>query len=194
MDKIVLFGDTSLTEDIETHLEMEGANFLRISDVSNYEDETALVSLGFSRGEVTKTFVLMEALETNIFLILSIRAIDSETKIFTKSGSEGDSRKLSLAGADEVLDYNRLTSYRIFNLIQQPHSTTVLDNTIFTDTGVQILESFVDESSKYLGLNMVDIELSNSILIGAVVKGGKFIFSQEDYIISLGDTLIIVYE
>jgi len=194
LNRIIIFGDTTLTDDIEQHLEEEGVNFLRISDVSNYEDDEALISLGFSKGEVSKTFVFMESLEINILLILSIRAIDKKTKIFTKSSNSGESRKLKLAGADEVLDFHKFTSFRIFSLIQQPNATAVLDNTIFREHGVQIFESFIDKNSKYLGVNIRDIELNTSIVLGLITNDGKFIFSQENYIVSYGDTLIVVYE
>ena len=192
--KIILFGDTSLGDNIELHLELYGANYIRITDISNYEEDTALINLGFGKGEITTTFALMESLENNIFLILSIRAIDKSVKILTKADSEGDIQKLKLAGADEVLSYNQLTSYRIFNLIAQPNSTLVLDNTIFTEEGVQMFESVINTNSKYLGKDISKIEMENSILVGAVNRDGDFIFSKDSYILQVGDILIIAYE
>ncbi|HIC10401.1 MAG TPA: hypothetical protein EYO61_03460 [Campylobacterales bacterium] len=193
-EKIVLFGDTSLGDSIELHLELNEANYIRITDISNYEEEEALSNLGFGKGEIGIVFVLMESLENNIFLILSIRAIDGDVKILTKADSEGDIQKLKLAGADEVLSYNQLTSYRIFNLIAQPNSTLVLDNTIFTDEGVQMFESLIDGDSKYLGKDISKIEMENSLLIGAINTKGDFIFSKDNYILQVGDILIIAYE
>ncbi len=193
-EKIVLFGDTSLGDSIELHLEFNEANYIRITDISNYEEEEALSNLGFGKGEIGIVFVLMESLENNIFLILSIRAIDGNVKILTKADSEGDIQKLKLAGADEVLSYNQLTSYRIFNLIAQPNSTLVLDNTIFTDEGVQMFESLIDGDSKYLGKDISKIEMENSLLIGAINTKGDFIFSKDNYILQVGDILIIAYE
>ena len=193
-EKIVLFGDTSLGDSIELHLELNEANYIRITDISNYEEEEALSNLGFGKGEIGIVFVLMESLEKNIFLILSIRAIDGDVKILTKADSEGDIQKLKLAGADEVLSYNQLTSYRIFNLIAQPNSTLVLDNTIFTDEGVQMFESLIDGDSKYLGKDISKIEMENSLLIGAINTKGDFIFSKDNYILQVGDILIIAYE
>jgi Trk K+ transport system NAD-binding subunit len=191
-DKIVIFGDNLLSDDIQNHLEKENEKFSRIYDASNYEDEDELLSLGIKR-DVEKVFVLMNSLETNIFLILSIRAIDKNVKIFSKSGGVGEREKLKLAGADEVLDYNDLTSHRIFNLIKQPRGTDVLDKTIFTETGVQILEIEIKRDSKYFGENIAEINLESSLLIGVVVKNGDFIFSRENYIVESGDTLIFVY-
>ena len=133
-------------------------------------------------------------MKTTFFLILSIRAIDGNVKILTKADSEGDIQKLKLAGADEVLSYNQLTSYRIFNLIAQPNSTLVLDNTIFTDEGVQMFESLIDGDSKYLGKDISKIEMENSLLIGAINTKGDFIFSKDNYILQVGDILIIAYE
>ncbi len=193
-DKIVVFGDSPLADDIKTHLEMEGERFIKISDASSYENDDSFFELGFAK-DISKCFILMESLETNVLLILSIRSIDRDVKIFTRSGSHIESEKLKLAGADEILDYNRLTAHRIFNVIQQPNVTNVLDRTIFTETGVQILESLIDEESQYLGRNLLDIELQSSILIGAVSRErGEFIFAQESYIIEIGDTLIFLYE
>ncbi len=193
-EKIVLFGDTSLGDSIELHLELNEANYIRITDISNYEEEEALSNLGFGKGEIGIVFVLMESLENNIFLILSIRAIDGDVKILTRADREGDIQKLKLAGADEVLSYNQLTSYRIFNLIAQPNSTLVLDNTIFTDEGVQMFESLIDINSKYLGKDISKIEMENSLLIGAINTKGDFIFSKDSYILQVGDILIIAYE
>ena len=193
-EKIVLFGDTSLGDNIEQHLELNEANYIRITDISNYEEEEALSNLGFGKGDIGIAFVLMESLEKNIFLILSIRAIDRDVKILTKADNEGDIQKLKLAGADEVLSYNQLTSYRIFNLIAQPNSTLVLDNTIFTEEGVQMFESVIDTNSKYLGKNISNIEMESAILIGVINSKGDFIFSKDDYILNIGDVLIIAYE
>ena len=192
-DKIVVFGDNSLAEDIKTHLEKEDENFVKISETINYEDEDVLINIGITK-DVHKVFALMNSLETNILLILSIRAIDKDVKIFSKSGNISESEKLKLAGADNILDYNELTSHGLFNLIQKPNVTRVLDKTIFTETGVQIFETFITEFSKYINRDISDIELENSILIGAVVNNGDFIFSKESYIIQKGDTLIFVYE
>jgi voltage-gated potassium channel len=191
-DKIVIFGDNLLADDIQLHLQRENEKFIRISDASAYEDEESLLSLGI-KSEVEKVFALMDSVETNIFLTLSIRSIDKRVKIFSKSNGHHESEKLKLAGVDEVLNYNELTAHRIFNLIKKPNGTDVLDKTIFTETGVQILEIPVEKSSKYYNRDIVDIELEESILIGAVTKSGDFIFSRDNYIVKNGDTLIIVY-
>jgi len=192
-DKILIFGNSSLAEDIKNHLKKENENFLHISENIDFENDEILNQFGIGV-DIHKVFALMNSFEENIFLILSIRTIDKNIAIFSKSGNIHESKKLKLAGANTVLDYNQLISQELFNIIQQPNSTKVLDNTIFTETGVQIFETSIGQDCKYLNLDISEIKLENSILLGVVIKNGDFIFSQENYILNLEDTLIFIYE
>ena len=192
-DKVVIFGNSSLAKDIKVHLQIENENFIHVTDNIDFEDEVILEDFGIGV-DIHKVFALMDSLEQNIFLILSICSMDKNVEIFAKSQNINETKKLKLAGANTVLDYNQLISHEFFNLIQQPNATQVLDNTIFTETGVQIFETSITLESKYLNIDISKIELENSILLGAVLKSGEFVFSQDSYILNLNDTLIFIYE
>jgi len=192
LNNIIIFGDNPTTKYITESLNRKNEVFTHIKNI-DYEDESNLINIGIGQF-VEKVFIFMGSLESNIFLILSIRAISNNVQIFTKARSSNEVEKLKLAGANAVVDFNEIISHELFNIIHKPIASEVLYNTIFTGLGVQIFETLISDDSQYLNQNIQDIDLQSSILLGAVLKNNKFILSKENYNIQIGDTLILLYE
>jgi len=192
--RVAIFGDTFLSDEVENFLSQRGVNFLRVGKYLDYHNEKVLIEIGISR-DISIVFLLMKSVEENIFLTLSIRVLDPTIQIFAKAGNQEENEKLKLAGANAILDYNKLIAQELFLNVEKPVTNKVLDETIFQVGGIEIFQVQVDEDSQYFGKVISNIELENSIILGVIKEDCEaFIFSLDDYIIKKNDTIILIYQ
>jgi voltage-gated potassium channel len=192
-NRVAIFGDTALSDEVENFLSQRGVNFLRVGKYLDYHNEEVLIEIGISR-DISIVFLLMKSVEENIFLTLSIRVLDPTIHIFAKAGNQEENEKLKLAGANAILDYNKLIAQELFLNVEKPVTNQVLDETIFQIGGIEIFQIKIDKSSKYLGKIISEIELANSIILGVIKEDCEtFIFSLDNYTIQENDTLILIY-
>jgi voltage-gated potassium channel len=193
-NRVAIFGDTDLSDEVENFLSQRAVNFLRVGKYLDYHNEDVLIEIGISR-DISIVFLLMKSVEENIFLTLSIRVLDPTIQIFAKAGNQEENEKLKLAGANAILDYNKLIAQELFLNVEKPVTNKVLDETIFQVGGIEIFQVQVDEDSQYFGKVISNIELENSIILGVIKEDCEaFIFSLDDYIIKKNDTIILIYQ
>jgi voltage-gated potassium channel len=191
--RVAIFGDTFLSDEVENFLSQRGVNFLRVGKYLDYHNEKVLIEIGISR-DISIVFLLMESVEENIFLTLSIRVLDPTIQIFAKAENQEEHVKLKLAGANAILNYNKLIAQEIFLNVEKPVTNQVLDETIFQVGGIEIFQIQVDENSQYLGKIISEIELQNSVVLGILKDDCEtFIFSLDDYVIQKNDTIILIF-
>jgi voltage-gated potassium channel len=193
-NRVAIFGDTDLSDEVENFLSQRAVNFLRVGKYLDYHNEDVLIEIGISR-DISIVFLLMKSVEENIFLTLSIRVLDPTIQIFAKAGNQEENEKLKLAGANAILDYNKLIAQELFLNVEKPVTNKVLDETIFQVGGIEIFQVQVDEDSQYFGKVISNIELENSIILGVIKEDCEaYIFSLDDYIIKKNDTIILIYQ
>ncbi|BDY12077.1 potassium channel family protein [Hydrogenimonas cancrithermarum] len=160
-------------------------------------DDTALEELGLN-GKIL--FCSMDDMSLNIFLVLSLKSISTDSTIISVSTSAENTRKLKFIGADKVIDLYESSANRIVDIITRPAVTRVLDEIIYVDNGISIEEieippnSFLE--SKYV--YEIDFREYGLILIGITDKelGEDFIFVSRgiNHKFDAGDILVLLGE
>jgi len=132
----------------------------------------------------------------NVFLTLSLRELFPENKIIAISDSFHVTQKLKMAGATRVIDLYQVSANRIYNILNKPIATKLIDKVLSSENSLSVREiiipdkSFLDNTmvndfdfSKYsiILLGMIDRRLSNQFL---------FITSGLEHQLNVGDVLV----
>ncbi|SFP26010.1 NAD-binding protein [Hydrogenimonas thermophila] len=212
--EIILFGFGKLGHRI---YEMLTSNFSKITVADNREDiindakeygidsafyidlvdDSKLEELGLDNKIL---FCAMDEMSLNIFLVLSLKTISSNSTIISVSTSSESTRKLKFIGADKVIDLYESSANRIVDIITRPAVTKVLDEIIYIDNEIRIEEieippkSFLED--KYV--SDIDFREFGLILIGITDKelGDDFTFVSRgiNHKFDEGDILVLLGE
>jgi voltage-gated potassium channel len=134
----------------------------------------------------------------NVFLVLSLRGIYPENRIFAISDSIYATSKLKMAGANKVIDLYDISANRIHNILNKPIATRFLEG--FTDESHEysFREITIPEGSFLHGrmLGEIDFRRYGVIFIGMidVELGNSFIFVTTglDHKIDSGDIIVCI--
>ena len=213
--KILLFGFNKFAIEIASKLHLQGHTFAIIDNdaslltqgkklgfdlqIADYSDDEVLLKLGI--GENVKfVFTLFEEDVKNVFLTLSIRALDAKVQIISTTHTKDAIHKLEIAGATTILDPYQITGKKIYNLITQPEVMQVIDATIFGKEDINMEQIAITAHSPLSNLMLQEcpIEQYNILLIGLHDKEmkEKFIFITEGHNHKLdhGDILVVIGE
>ena len=161
-------------------------------------DDSKLEELGLDNKIL---FCTMDEMSLNIFLVLSLKTISSNSTIISVSTSIEDTRKLKFIGADKVIDLYESSANRIVDIITRPAVTQVLDEIIYLDNEIKIEEMEIPPNSfledKYV--SDVDFRDFGLILIGItdrelgddftfVSRGINHKFDEGDILVLLGES------
>jgi len=214
--EILLFGFSAATVEIAFHLRANGYEFLIIDDdeesikkiqeynfeyeIVDYNDDDVLKKIGI--GSWVKTvFTLFLDDSKNIFLTISIRAIDESIEIVSLTQKHDTIHKLKAAGAKTVIDPYQISGKRIYEIIKKPEVVKVIDNTIFGKGDIIVQEIEIAQEStldkKYL--NELDINNKYDLMIlGIYDKELKdkfyFVTDGKNHKLDSGDVLAVVGE
>ena len=199
--KILLFGFSKTAIEIGKHLKERGFDFTCIDTnaslvpkakaldfelvICDYGDDDVLLELGIGK-DVKFVFTLFDEDVHNVFLTLSIRALDAHVQIISTTHTKDAIHKLEIAGITTVLDPYQICGKRIYKLITQPEVMHVIDQTIFGKTDINMEQIRITEHSTLNGVLLHECyphEKYNMLLIGLHSKElkKKFIFITEGY-------------
>ena len=145
-------------------------------------------------------FCAMDEMSLNIFLVLSLKTLSTNSTIISVSTSAENTKKLKFIGADKVIDLYESSANRIVDIVTRPTVTKVLDEIIYVDNGTSIEEieippnSFLEDKC----ISDVDFREFGLILIGITDKeiGDNFIFATKgiNHKFDAGDILVLLGE
>ncbi|MCU7802854.1 MAG: NAD-binding protein [Candidatus Thiodiazotropha sp. (ex Lucinoma annulata)] len=165
--------------------------------IVNYMDDDKLREIGI--GNWVKTvFCLFSDEPKNLFLTLSVRALDPNLKIVCVCESTSSGERLMAAGATKVIDPYEISGQRVHELIARPYLVEMLENTVF-GKHIDIAEIEIPEHSTLSGTPLSDLQLDkrfNLITIGVVdlELGNQLIFSNSgvSHCLDAGDILVVI--
>jgi voltage-gated potassium channel len=212
-DRIIIYGSSNIAKQIATVLyekeykitivpehidDLEELKDLKIDifEVSLLEDQNIL-DVGIGDENIKAFFCFGKDKNTNLFITLSVRNLNKNLKIISLSTSKENNKTMLLAGANKVINPYEIGALRIFRLLHKPWILDVLDNILFSQTGIEIEEIMIEKGSKLDGLFLRDLKLTKNedvLILGIQDKelGDKFIFfsSGINHKIDHGDTIV----
>ncbi len=160
------------------------------------DDELRMVGIG---GDVDYLFALFNEEASNVFLVLSARALASGMQIIGLSLSADSENKLLAAGASNVIDPYAISGRKIFRVIRRPDASQLLDHVIFGDANLKLAELHVPEGTPLEGRKLSELEIEerfNLMLLGIVDRGrgNQFFFATVgiDHAIDSDDVLVVI--
>ncbi|WP_294956390.1 TrkA family potassium uptake protein [Sulfurovum sp.] len=140
----------------------------------------------------------MSRTATNLFLVLTLRALYREAVIVSVSNSSESTRKLKYAGANSVIDLYDATARRTVNSMTKPAVTKVLDEIVYRRNDLRMAEVEIEENSVADGIKLSEIDFQEYgiVLIALIDRelGDELIFSYStiDHHLDKGDVLVVV--
>ncbi|RRS31451.1 MAG: potassium channel protein [Epsilonproteobacteria bacterium (ex Lamellibrachia satsuma)] len=141
---------------------------------------------------------VMEDEHLNVFLTLSLRSLFKESYILSISDSIHTTKKLKMAGADKVIDLYEVSANKIYNILQRPVSTKILERIVIDRNGITFSETLVPKGSFLQDTMTDDLDLApyGILLIGMIDEelGHTFMFITTgiNHRIDEGDTLVCI--
>lgn len=139
---------------------------------ANATDEQALIDAGIRRAAVLATVLPDDAL--NVFITLSARDLNPELVIIARGELPGTHKKLTQAGANQVVLPTMIGAQRIASLIRRPVLDEVLHDTLgrqrldedLARLGVRMQELPVPAGSPMIGKTIGQIEVAAGLIVG----------------------------
>jgi len=146
---------------------------------------------------------LVSALDTdkdNLFLVLTARNLAPQLRIVALAVEEESSRKLRVAGADEVVSANRIGGLRIASVMIRPAAVTFLDRMLRpSGQALRVEELTVGQGSAAAGRRLSEVEALREAkaLVLARRPSGSEDYQHNppaDAVLGAGDTLVMMVE
>ena len=211
--KVLIFGFTKSAIEISSQLKAKGYNFTLIDNdasllpqaqklgldlkILDYTDDV-LLEEGIGEN-VNYIFTLFDDDAKNVFLILSVKALDPSLHVIAITHTKDAIHKLEIAGASTILDPYQISGKKIYKLISQPDVMNVIDATIFGYHDLNMEQVIITKNSLLNHKMINDIypnEAYNILLVGIHDKEFKkeFIFITEgfNHKLDTGDILVVI--
>ncbi|WP_456433445.1 potassium channel family protein [Nitratifractor sp.] len=159
-------------------------------------DDEALATLPVEEGD--RLVCVMDDDHLNVFLVLSLRALFPHNEILALSDSIHATRKLKMAGADQVIDLYAVSATRIHNILSKPLATRFIEGFLDANHKYSFREITIPEGSFLHGrrLDSVDFRRYGVIFIGMidVELGNSFIFVTTglEHKLDAGDIIVCI--
>jgi len=212
--KILLFGFTKSAIEIGLKLKERGYQFCIIDNdaslltkaqklgfelkILDYSDDLVLSEEGIG-GDVKFIFSLFDEDAKNVFLTLSAKSLDEKLHIITITHTKDAIHKLTIAGADTILDPYQISGKKIYKLITQPEVMNIIDATVFGYHDINMDQIVITKLSPLNGKMIDDIYPNPNytlLLLGIHDQElkKKFIFITEGHKHKLdeGDILVVI--
>jgi voltage-gated potassium channel len=141
---------------------------------------------------------VMEDEHLNVFLTLSLRSLFKESYILSISDSIHTTKKLKMAGADKVIDLYEVSANKIYNILNRPVATKILEGIVVDRDGITFREMLIPEGSFLQGRMTDDLDFApyGVLLIGMIDEelGHTFMFITTgiNHKLDAGDTLVCI--
>ena len=172
----------------------DGYNDVVLMDVTKDEELKNL-----NPKDYVKLVCVMDDEHLNVFLTLSLRNLFNDSNIIAISDSMNGTKKLKMAGATKVIDLYEASANKIHNILKRPVATTLLEEFILDDDGINFKEMVIPKDSFLIGKTTDDFDFSpyDVLLVGMIDEdlGHAFIFitiginhtfDQHDTIVCIG--------
>jgi voltage-gated potassium channel len=143
---------------------------------------------------------VMDDEHLNVFLTLSLRSLFKDSYILSISDSLNVTKKLQMAGANKVIDLYEVSANKIYNLLEKPIATKLLEDFVHNDGGITFKEMMIPENSFLNGKMADDIDFSSYgiLLVGLIDEelGHSFVFVTAgiSHKLDSGDTIVCIGE
>lgn len=213
-DRIVLFGGDAASLELARHLEEHGYDFLIVTRhreehadadargypciTADYTRDSELQTLGIGT-DVSIVFCRLEQMSENVFITLSIRALNAQCRIISISDSQDTAEKLQAAGADKIINPYSVSAGQIHQYIRHPTVLEVMHETIFGHQNLELAEVVIPANSSLINQALADLRIKpdyNLILLGAIdpTQCDRLIFTgaAQGYRLTAEDLLVLI--
>lgn len=145
-----------------------------------------------------KLVCVMDDEHLNVFLTLSLRSLLQDSYILSISDSLNVTKKLKMAGANKVIDLYEVSANKIYNILEKPVATRLLENFANNREGITFREMIIPENSFVDGKMADDIDFASHgvLLVGMIDEelGHSFVFVTAGILHKLdsGDTIVCI--
>jgi voltage-gated potassium channel len=181
---------------LEDYVELESDSDVDITRI-NIKRNDDIFSLNLN-AEETIFYCAMNQTATNLFLVLTLKSLYPNADVVAISNSNETTRKLKYAGASSVIDLYEATSRRIVNVLTKPAVSKALDEIVYNQNDLQMLEIEIPQNTFLEGkyVNEINFRQMGLILIAIIDKelGYELIFTDHriNHKLDSGDILVIV--
>jgi voltage-gated potassium channel len=172
---------------------VDGFENVLLMDVTN-DDELKKISLN----DDTQLVCVMDDEHLNVFLTLSLRSLYPNIYILSISDSINVTKKLKMAGANKVIDLYEVSANKIYNLLDRPVATQLLEEFVLNKNGITFKEMVIPQNSFLDGKMVDDIDFAKYgvLLVGMIDEemGHSFVFITAgiEHKLDSGDTMVCV--
>jgi voltage-gated potassium channel len=141
---------------------------------------------------------VMDDEHLNVFLTLSLRSLYPNIYILSISDSINVTKKLKMAGANKVIDLYEVSANKIYNLLDRPVATQLLEEFVLNKNGITFKEMVIPQNSFLDGKMVDDIDFAKYgvLLVGMIDEemGHSFVFITAgiEHKLDSGDTMVCV--
>jgi len=141
---------------------------------------------------------VMDDEHLNVFLTLSLRSLFKNAYILSISDSLNVTKKLKMAGADKVIDLYEVSANKIYNILDRPIATRLLEGFVGSQDGITFKEMIIPEDSFLDGQMADDVDFSkyDVLLVGMIDEeiGHSFLFVTTgiEHKLDSGDTIVCI--
>ena len=141
---------------------------------------------------------VMDDEHLNVFLTLSLRSLFKDSYILSISDSLNVTKKLKMAGANKVIDLYEVSANKIYNILDRPVATKLLEGFVGSQDGITFKEMIIPEGSFLDGQMADDVDFSkyDVLLVGMIDEeiGHSFFFVTTgiEHKLDSGDTIVCI--
>ena len=144
-------------------------------------------------------FCALQESSENIFLTISLRATFEKLLIIALSTDQESGRKLKMAGANKIIPITQTTVNIITEMLERPFVTEILNNILYADKDLKIMQWELPADVEFIGSNIEDIDWKYrfGVVVLAVIRENldtSFIYTKKANSEPLreGDILVII--
>jgi voltage-gated potassium channel len=210
---IILFGYGSFGRQIYKHLSLRGHKVRVVSsndkDIVPVDgDDVVITKINIKKNDDildlnidadnTIFYCAMDRTANNLFLVLTLKSLFPGANVIAISNSNETTRKLKYAGASSVIDLYEATSRRIVSSMTKPAVARALDEIVYNENDLKMLEIEIPDDSFLEGKFVSEIQFRamGIILIAIIDKelGYELVFTDHriNHKLDSGDILVIV--
>ncbi len=180
-------------ESVLTALHEERPTLLYL--VGDATEDPSLLAAGVERA--TGVVACLTDDRDNLFVTLSVRAINATARIVTKVEESQNESKVIRAGADGTVNPNRIGGRRLASELVRPHVTEFLDQMLrVTEGKLRFEEVELPENSPFIGqtLREVPIRTETNLLVVAIrLPTGEYVYNPPpDQKLLTSERLIVI--
>ena len=181
---------------LDDYVEIESDSEVDITRI-NIKRNDDIFSLNLN-AEESIFYCAMNQTATNLFLVLTLKSLYPDSNVVAISNSNETTRKLKYAGASSDIDLYEATSRRIVNVLTKPAVSKALDEIVYKQNDLQMVEIELQKDTFLEGryVNEIHFRKMGLILIAIIDKelGYELVFTDHriNHKLDNGDILVIV--